>query len=216
MTKGRPFSIYCIILFLDAEARKNSHILLQRGMFLSQKWQQISLLAFQKPSDGYPISSVTLSGVITIASPNLQKSWPPAKPGAYVSPRRASYRPASQEALKNLPLASFALQPVNGRCLSKINFLDNSKVVDLFSLRSMLEAKAFFLSPAELGVLISLKHTKENTDSRSMTCYPCYAAPLFFLLLFCVDRFLTFGGMGIPTSVIPMCCSNSNVSMNCL
>ena len=54
---------------------------------------------------------------------------------------------------------------------------------------------------------------QENTDSRSMTCYPCYAAPLFFLLLFCVDRFLTFGGMGIPTSVIPMCCSNSDVAM---
>ena len=73
MTKGRPFSIYCIILFLDAEARKDNHILLQRGMYLSQKWRQISLLAFQKPSDGYPIRSVTLSGVITIASPNLQK-----------------------------------------------------------------------------------------------------------------------------------------------
>ena len=73
MTKGRPFSIYCIILFLDAEARKNNHILLQRGMYLSQKWRQISLLAFQKPSDGYPIRSVTLSGVIAIASPNLQK-----------------------------------------------------------------------------------------------------------------------------------------------
>ena len=54
MTKGRPFSIYCIILFLDAEARKDNHILLQRGMYLSQKWRQISLLAFQKPSDGYP------------------------------------------------------------------------------------------------------------------------------------------------------------------
>ena len=76
------------------------------------------------------------------------KSGPPAKPGACVSPRRASYRQASQEALKNLPLASLAPQPVNGRYLSKINFLDNSKVVDLFSLRSMLEAKAFLHSPA--------------------------------------------------------------------
>ena len=37
MTKGRPFSIYCIILFLCIEARKNNHILLQRGMYLSQK-----------------------------------------------------------------------------------------------------------------------------------------------------------------------------------
>ena len=38
MTKGRPFSIYCIILFLCAEMRENNHILLQRGMYLSQKW----------------------------------------------------------------------------------------------------------------------------------------------------------------------------------
>lgn len=38
MTKGRPFSIYCIILFLCTEARENNHILLQRGMYLSQKW----------------------------------------------------------------------------------------------------------------------------------------------------------------------------------
>lgn len=32
----------------------------------------------------------------------------------------------------------------------------------LFSLRSMLAAKAFLLSPAELGVLIPLKHTIEK------------------------------------------------------
>ena len=38
MTKGRPFSIYCIILFLCTEARRKNHILLQRGMYLSQKW----------------------------------------------------------------------------------------------------------------------------------------------------------------------------------
>ena len=38
---------------------------------------------------------------------------------------------------------------------------DNCKVAVLYSLRSMLEAKAFLLSPAELGGLISLKHTKE-------------------------------------------------------
>ena len=55
MTKGRPFSIYCIILFLCTEARRKNHILLQRGIYLSQKWRQTSLLAFQKPSDGYPI-----------------------------------------------------------------------------------------------------------------------------------------------------------------
>ena len=44
MTKGRPFSIYCIILFLCTEARKNNHILLQRGMCLSQKWSTAPFL----------------------------------------------------------------------------------------------------------------------------------------------------------------------------
>lgn len=44
MTKGRPFSIYCIILFLCTEARKNNHILLQRGMYLSQKWSTAPFL----------------------------------------------------------------------------------------------------------------------------------------------------------------------------
>ena len=44
MTKGRPFSIYCIILFLRTEARKNNHILLQRGMYLSQKWSTAPFL----------------------------------------------------------------------------------------------------------------------------------------------------------------------------
>ena len=39
-------------------------------------------------------------------------------------------------------------------------FSGNRKVVHLFPLRSMLEAKAFLLSPAELEVLILLKHTK--------------------------------------------------------
>ena len=45
MTKGRPFSIYCIILFLYTEARKNNHILLQRGMYLSQKWSTAPFLS---------------------------------------------------------------------------------------------------------------------------------------------------------------------------
>lgn len=45
MTKGRPFSIYCIILFLCTEARKNNHILLQRGMYLSQKWSTAPFLS---------------------------------------------------------------------------------------------------------------------------------------------------------------------------
>ena len=53
----------------------------------------------------------------------LLKSGHPAKPGACVSPERAYYRQASQEALKKTPPASLALRPVNGRRLSKIIFL---------------------------------------------------------------------------------------------
>ena len=34
----------------------------------------------------------------------------------------------------------------------------------------MLEAKAFLLSPAELGVLISLKHTKEKPQTFFKIC----------------------------------------------
>ena len=45
MTKGRPFSIYCIILFICTEARKNNHILLQRGVCLSQKWSTAPFLS---------------------------------------------------------------------------------------------------------------------------------------------------------------------------
>lgn len=45
----------------------------------------------------------------------------------------------------------------------------NSKAVDLFSLHSVLEAKAFLLSPTEPGVLILLKHTKEK--SRKQLCF---------------------------------------------
>ena len=41
--------------------------------------------------------------------------------------------------------------------------ISNRKVFALCSLRSTLEAEAFLLSPAELGVLISLKHTKEKS-----------------------------------------------------
>ena len=59
----------------------------------------------------------------------LCKVRPPAKPGACVSLGRASYRQASQEALKKTPPASLALRPVNGRRLSKIIFL---AIVKLF------------------------------------------------------------------------------------
>ena len=64
---------------------------------------------------------------------------------------------------ENLPLTSLAPQSVNGRCLSTINFLDNSKVVDLFSLRSMLETKAFLLSPAELGAHFAKAYNKKSS-----------------------------------------------------
>ncbi|MBS6866457.1 MAG: hypothetical protein KH196_12310, partial [Oscillospiraceae bacterium] len=53
---------------------------------------------------------------------------------------------------------------------------DNRKVVHLFPLRSMPEAKAFLLSPALLGVVISRKHIKQkNREGRrppSLSVFP--------------------------------------------
>ena len=63
--------------------------------------------------------------------------------------------------IEKLALASFTPQTVNKRFLSRINFLDNSKVVDFLSLRSMLEAKACILTPAEPEAHFA-KDTKEK------------------------------------------------------
>ena len=93
----------------------------------------------------------------------LMKSGPPAKPGACVSPERASYRQASQEALKK-SAACITCPAARKRAPFVQDYLSgNRKVVHLFPLRSMLEAKAFLLSPALLGVVISRKHTRQKT-----------------------------------------------------
>ena len=92
----------------------------------------------------------------------LMKSGPPAKPGACVSPERASYRQASQEALKK-SAACITCPAARKRAPFVQDYLSgNRKVVHLFPLRSMLEAKAFLLSPADLRVVISLKHTRQK------------------------------------------------------
>ena len=46
----------------------------------------------------------------------------------------------------------------------------NRKVVNFFPLRSMLEAKAFLLSPALLGVVISRKRTKQKPRTQCGAC----------------------------------------------
>jgi len=48
-------------------------------------------------------------------------------------------------------------------------FSGNRKVVHLFPLRSMLEAKAFLLSPVLPGDVISLKHTKQQRPRGTIT-----------------------------------------------
>ena len=81
----------------------------------------------------------------------LCKVRPPAKPGACVSPERASYRQASQEALKK-SAACITCPAARKRAPFVQDYLSgNRKVVHLFPLRSMLEAKAFLLSPTLLG-----------------------------------------------------------------
>ena len=87
------------------------------------------------------------------------KTGPPAKSGACISPERAYCRQASQEALNTLSFASLAPPPASGVlpitcCIFWVLYI--------IPLRSMLEAKAFLLSPALLGVVISLKHTKQR------------------------------------------------------
>ena len=92
----------------------------------------------------------------------LCKVRPPAKPGACVSPERASYRQASQEALKK-SAACITCPAARKRAPFIQDYLSgNRKAVNLFPLRSVLEAKAFLLSPAELGGVISRKHTKQR------------------------------------------------------
>ena len=82
----------------------------------------------------------------------LLKSGHPAKPGACVSPERAYYRQASQEALKK-NAACITCPAARKRAPFIQDYLSgNRKVVNFFPLRSMPEAKAFLLSPADLGV----------------------------------------------------------------
>ena len=79
----------------------------------------------------------------------LLQSGPPEKPGACVSPERAYYRQASQEALKK-SAACITCPAARKRAPFVQDYLSgNRKVVHLFPLRSMPEAKAFY-SPAAL------------------------------------------------------------------
>ena len=87
---------------------------------------------------------------------------PRLRRGICVSSERASCRQASQEALKK-SAACITCPAARKRAPFIQDYLsDNRKVVHLFPLCSMLEAKAFLLSPALLGVVISLKHTKQK------------------------------------------------------
>ena len=77
----------------------------------------------------------------------------------------ALYRHTSQEALNILPPESLALPPVNGQhSFSFIQIFNN------ISLRSKLEAKAFLLSPAELGVVFLLKHLTAMNPQAHRVC----------------------------------------------
>ena len=104
------------------------------------------------------------------------KVRPPAKPGACVSPERAYCRQASQEALKK-SAACITCPAARKRAPFIQDYLSgNRKVVHLFPLRSMPEAKAFLLFPALLGGVISRKHIKQkNREGRrqpSLSVFP--------------------------------------------
>ena len=102
-----------------------------------------------------------LRGAVS-GSPCIITVSPPAKPWACVSPERASYRQASQEALKKSAACITCPAARKWAPFVQDYLSGNRKVVHLFPLRSMLEAKAFLFSPADLGVVISLKHTKQG------------------------------------------------------
>ena len=107
----------------------------------------------------------------------LLKPGHPAKPGACVSPERAYYRQASQEALKKTPPASLALRPVNGRRLSKIIFLAIVKSCSSLPASPDAGSQSFFTLPNSAGGVIPLKHTIQK--SPCMDAVP-YRGPLFF------------------------------------
>ena len=86
---------------------------------------------------------------------------PRLRRGICVSSERAYCRQASQEALKK-SAACITCPTARKRAPFIQDYLSgNRKVVHLFPLRPMLEAKAFLLSPALLGG-ISLKHTRQK------------------------------------------------------
>ena len=101
------------------------------------------------------ISSVSNSAIefsfhlFTIQQHRSRESWPPAKPGAWVNPRRALYRQASQEALNDLSLASLALQPVNGLQILKHWLFRELRFIILFLLRSNYFMLKLFYSPQQ-------------------------------------------------------------------
>ena len=104
---------------------------------------------------------------------HLQSQAPPRlRRGICVSSERASCRQASQEALKK-SAACITCPAARKRAPFIQDYLSgNRKVVHLFPLRSMLEAKAFLLSPADQGVVISLKHTKQAGRGGNSSQHP--------------------------------------------
>ena len=99
--------------------------------------------------------------------PGYFKSQAPGLTGGCVRPRRAYYRQASQEALKK-SAACITCPTARKRAPFIQDYLSgNRKVVNLFLLHSMLEAKAFLLSPALPGEGVSRKLTKTRKKAPS-------------------------------------------------
>ena len=110
-----------------------------------------------------PASLPPQKGTVTV-------SQAPAKPEVCVSPERAYCRQASQEALKK-SAACITCPAARKRAPFVQDYLSgNRKVVHLFPLRSMPEAKAFLFSPALLGSVISRKRTKQKPRTQCGAC----------------------------------------------
>ena len=90
----------------------------------------------------------------------------PGKAGGLCKPKRALYRQASQKALKKSPLASLAPQPVNGRCLSKINFLKTVNMLIFSRFARYLKRKLFTLPSRAGGSHFAKAYKRKSLGAR--------------------------------------------------
>ena len=121
-------------------AKAPVQLFLHRGLFV----YTLFLPGLPKKGRAFLHCPAALRSLPCFPRAGARKSVPPAKQGDFVSPERAYCRQASQEALKK-SAACITCPAARKRAPFIQDYLSgNRKVVHLFPLRSMLEAKAFY------------------------------------------------------------------------